>query len=148
MLLAGQIASKQWSKIATFLTPPHILFSRPSITTACEVHPALDLLPSFPLSISLEILNPGDLSQLTVDLIEPTGSPVRRRIFIVWGWRWRRYRRFALVWWGLKRWVKKSLFPYFFMRVFFLKVGGSGKLILIKEGYCQFRANLSFPVFC
>lgn len=52
------------------------------------------------------------------------------------------------MWWRLKRWVKKSLFPYFFMCVFFLKVGGCGKLILIKEGYRQFRANLSFPVFC
>ena len=53
------------------------------------------------------------------------------------------------MWWGLKRWIKKPLFPYFFMMcVFFLEVGESGKSTLIEQGHSQFLADLSFPVLC
>lgn len=56
-----------------------------------------------------------------------------RRIVIVWGWIWRRYRRFAFELWDLKRWIRKSLVPYFLRRgIFFLKVGESGKSALGK----------------
>lgn len=66
-----------------------------------------------------------------------------RRIFIVWGWIWRRYRRFAFELWDLKRWIRKSLVPYFFRRcIFFLKVGEPRKSTLGKQGYIQFMADL------
>lgn len=39
--------------------------------------------------------------------------------------------------------MRKSPFPYFFMRsIFFLKVGESGKSTLLKQGYSQFMANV------